>query len=298
MADREMTLALRVRADLGDAARALRGAGRDMTELGRAAGAAERQTARMGESFRRAGAGVGAADTALAGFLGRLTQADALEGRFAAAAAGIESQAQHVARTAGQALAGAFADAEDALGRLAVSGSLNFRALADSILADLARLAVREAVTGPLAAALGGALGGVFGGKGGSAARIFHGGGVVGAGAETARQLPPAVFAAAPRFHGGGVAGLRADEVPAVLRRGEEVLTAADPRHARNMRAGPAPEVQIVIENRGAPQTARAGEPRFDGRRWVIAVVTEDIDEGGAVARAVERGFGARPAVA
>ena len=32
--------------------------------------------------------------------------------------------------------------------------------------------------------------------------------------------------------------GLRPDEVPAVLRRGEEVLTEADPRHRANAAAG------------------------------------------------------------
>jgi hypothetical protein len=35
------------------------------------------------------------------------------------------------------------------------------------------------------------------------------------------------IFAGAPRFHGGG-------EVPAILKPGEEVLTANDPRHVRN----------------------------------------------------------------
>ena len=32
-------------------------------------------------------------------------------------------------------------------------------------------------------------------------------------------------FAAAPRMHSGGVAGLRHDEVPAILQRGEMVLS-------------------------------------------------------------------------
>jgi hypothetical protein len=36
------------------------------------------------------------------------------------------------------------------------------------------------------------------------------------------------------RYHTGGIAGLKADEVPAVLKRGEEVLTQADPRHRDN----------------------------------------------------------------
>lgn len=40
------------------------------------------------------------------------------------------------------------------------------------------------------------------------------------------------------RYHTGGIAGLAPDEVPAVLRKGEEVLTEADPRHRDNYEAG------------------------------------------------------------
>ena len=62
---------------------------------------------------------------------------------------------------------------------------------------------------------------------------LFHQGGVVGAGGST-RMASPFAFAGAPRYHGGGIAGLAADEMPAILRRGEEVLTAGDPRHRSN----------------------------------------------------------------
>ncbi|NEJ83178.1 hypothetical protein GR268_42630, partial [Rhizobium leguminosarum] len=36
------------------------------------------------------------------------------------------------------------------------------------------------------------------------------------------------------RYHTGGIAGLRPDEVPAVLKKNEEVLTEQDPRHRFN----------------------------------------------------------------
>jgi hypothetical protein len=42
------------------------------------------------------------------------------------------------------------------------------------------------------------------------------------------------LFEDAERYHSGGIAGLAPDEVPAILRRGEEVLTQADPRHRDN----------------------------------------------------------------
>ena len=65
------------------------------------------------------------------------------------------------------------------------------------------------------------------------AGAFFHQGGVVGAGG-VPRRVPALAFAGAPRLHEGGVLGLRSNEVPAVLERGEEVLTRDDPRHQRN----------------------------------------------------------------
>ncbi|SIR12782.1 hypothetical protein SAMN05421641_12631 [Paracoccus thiocyanatus] len=38
-------------------------------------------------------------------------------------------------------------------------------------------------------------------------------------------MVPAMAFASAPRMHGGGMAGLRHDEVPAILQRGERVLS-------------------------------------------------------------------------
>ncbi len=62
---------------------------------------------------------------------------------------------------------------------------------------------------------------------------FFHDGGVVGTGG-IGRLVPAAAFADAPRMHSGGVMGLRADERPAILQLGEEVLTRGDPRHRMN----------------------------------------------------------------
>jgi tape measure domain-containing protein len=77
-------------------------------------------------------------------------------------------------------------------------------------------------------------------GKGGNVSGImglltsfFHSGGIVGSTAPQ-RSVSPAAFLAAPRYHSGGLAGLKADEVPAILQRGEEVLTRDDPRHRFN----------------------------------------------------------------
>lgn len=63
-----------------------------------------------------------------------------------------------------------------------------------------------------------------------------HTGGLAGAVGGIRRWVPPAIFDGAPRYHGGGIAGLAPDEVPAILQRGEEVLTRNDPRHRDNQR--------------------------------------------------------------
>jgi hypothetical protein len=97
----------------------------------------------------------------------------------------------------------------------------------------------------------GGLLGAAFSGLSSSFAGLFHSGGVVGSGSHTVAVSPlvfagaaryhsggvvgggggaavsvnPNLFFAAPRFHGGGFPGLKADEVPAILQRGELVIS-------------------------------------------------------------------------
>lgn len=69
---------------------------------------------------------------------------------------------------------------------------------------------------------------------GASAAAFAHTGGVIGSTPLRRKSMSPAVFRNAIRYHTGGVAGLAPDEVPTILRKGEEVLTANDPRHRAN----------------------------------------------------------------
>lgn len=61
-----------------------------------------------------------------------------------------------------------------------------------------------------------------------------HAGGIVGSSTLMTRNVSPLAFAGAPRFHSGGMIGLVKDEVPIIAKRGEEVLTRDDPRHALN----------------------------------------------------------------
>jgi lambda family phage tail tape measure protein len=130
------------------------------------------------------------------------------------------SKARDIGADIGQSLVGAFRSAEDAVAEFVKSGKLDFRDLVTSLIADLARLAARRFILGPMASALGG----VLGGAGGLFANVLHAGGIVG-GPAPSRMAPVMAFAGAPRMHGGGWAGLRPDEVPAILQRGERVLS-------------------------------------------------------------------------
>jgi hypothetical protein len=68
----------------------------------------------------------------------------------------------------------------------------------------------------------------------GGGVAVHHAGGIAGAGGGERRNVGAAWFAGAMRYHTGGIAGLAPDEVPAILRRGEEVLTTGDSRHRAN----------------------------------------------------------------
>ena len=119
-----------------------------------------------------------------------------------------------------QAFANAFSGAEDSLVGFISSGKLEFRGLADSILADVARTTVRQTITAPLA----GALRSAFAGDG--LLGLFHQGGIAGERPPDARNADAGIFDHAPRYHGGGFAGsgLLPDEVPIIARRGELVV--------------------------------------------------------------------------
>ena len=151
------------------------------------------------------------------------------------------AKAQDMGTQIGSSLVGAFQSAENAIGDFVKSGKASVSDLATSILADFAKIGARRFLLGPLAGAFGGALGGM--GAGGIMASILHSGGVVGS-AGTGRMVPAMAFANAPRMHSGGWAGLRSDEVPAILQRGERVLSRRE--------AGGAGGVTVNIQARDA----------------------------------------------
>ncbi|MEO5375994.1 MAG: hypothetical protein H7840_17350 [Alphaproteobacteria bacterium] len=162
-----------------------------------------------------------------------------------------------------------------------------FKDMATSIMSDLTRMTVRQAITNPLAGMLGldqgggsgtGLIGSLFGNNSGSgwltdligSFGLFHEGGVVtearlrhdvGMPAAASVTAPFSLFAAAPRYHGGGVVtearlrhdvGLGPDEVPIIARKGERVLT-----EAQQARTGSSPDRPVnVVMNITTPDAA------------------------------------------
>ena len=103
---------------------------------------------------------------------------------------------------------------------------------AQGFVQSMAQIAARMLAT-QLVMKLFKGMGGIGGGEGNMLGGLFHTGGIVGQQA-TFKPLPAFAFVGAPRYKTGGIAGLSPDEVPAILHKGEEVLTQSDPRHRNN----------------------------------------------------------------
>ena len=192
--------------------------------------------------------GAGAAGTAACN--ATAAGAEAAKPGWAAVTAALSdyaSKAKDIWADVGQAIVGAFQSAEDAVGEFVKTGKLNFGDLVTSILADLAKLAVRKSVLGPIADMLSGALGGI----GGIFAPVLHSGGMVGS-TTSSRMIPALAFSGAPRMHSGGWAGLRPDEVPAILQKGERVLSRRELASQGGQAGGGGQNIAVTINARDA----------------------------------------------
>ena len=230
-----------------------------------------------------------AADAEAAAAERRLRDATDLGSGIERAIADLSDELTDFASLSERAVGNAFRGMEDALVQLVSTGKASFDDLAQSIIADLARIAIRAQITLPLFQSLSSlfsspdyaALAGVDGGHFG--ADELHGGGIVGAQRNPYRDVPIALFHGAPYLHGGGIAGLRDDEIPAILQRGEGVFT---PEQMRVLGAGHQPtRIEVHISNRGMPKEVQQAAPHIDGEGWVIDVVMDDIARGGPLGR-------------
>jgi len=124
-----------------------------------------------------------------------------------------------------------------------------FRKIASDFLMQIAQMILKQALLNAMTAAFGApnpngsgslggiimsAVGGALGGGSGTTA-VLHDGGIAGsAGGVSRGGVSNSIFASARRFHSGGLPGLDSTEVPAILQKGEEVLTRNDPRNILN----------------------------------------------------------------
>lgn len=156
-------------------------------------------------------------------------------------------------------------------------GDIVLNTIAD-ILIQLAQMIIMQQIFNALknASESGGTWGKIFGAIAGY---LQHGGGVVGQGTKRRGNIPSYVFEAAPRYHSGGVAGMAPDEVGAVLKRNEEVLTEDDPRHRFNggLNGQAQPNVELQVNNMiDSGSVVAAGNNTRAGRQSIFNVIKAD----------------------
>ena len=147
----------------------------------------------------------------------------------------------------------------------------------------------------------GGILSTLLSNFGGFVSNIFGGilkfvGSIFGLGFASGGLVHRAGGGAIPQLASGG--GLR-DRVPALLEPGEFVLRRAaankigmsnlQQMNATGQTGGGAPVINIV--NEGTAKTAEASQPRFDGEKYVIDVITRDLQNNGPIRRSLRGGL-------
>lgn len=185
---------------------------------------------------------------------------------------------------------------EDAWVQLATTGKLSIGDLGRAIQVEAARAAFKQftLMLFKLAGSYFGSrdvLAGseVYGG-------LLHGGGVVGRESPAAlRAMPSSTWAAAPRLHNGYLAP---DEYPAILQRGESVLT---PGQMGQLAPAGQGNVQVTLINQsGTPLQASAQTRPGGGVEVMLTAIKEsiagDIGAGaGPIPRALQARYGMRP---
>ncbi len=199
-------------------------------------------------------------------------------------------------KEAAQALERAFRgfgnEATRAIVEFAKTGELSVGSMVDSILTDLARLAVQRKIMDPLLKAFDAVLGNLsFSGIGkvtGTSslsnigvettfAGVAHRGGI-GAYLADGRQVSAALFDNAPRFHRGRLPGLADFEMPAIIRKDEGVFT------PEQMRAMGSPNIVVNIQMRnesGTPLQGQVTGVRQQGNQQFIQMtIKQAVNDG------------------
>jgi tape measure domain-containing protein len=150
--------------------------------------------------------------------------------------------------------------------------------IGEAILQAILLQAIMNAINGTSGGFAKAALGAVSGAQG-------HTGGVVGSAAigsgNSIRQVSAAVFAAADRYHEGGLPGLKPNEVPAILKKREEVLTEDDPRNVLNGGGNSAmpgaPQDVTIINQLDSGDIVETGLGKARGKKAIFNAIAGDV---------------------
>lgn len=239
------------------------------------------------------------------------------------------NEAMNLAKGIEGAWTSGFQGMEDALVKFTMTGKLSFQDMANSIISDLMRIAIRSSITGPLASGLGS----MFSGWGGGSSPIttpgftnanlsgsiwgsgFHSGGVVGVDSPTfTRAVSAYDYLHAPRFHSGG-GFFKRDEYPAILQYGERVLNRQETAayNAREWagrdvmgRSGAAaqatPQVFVSIQNNTGAEVSQETRTDNMGRKNIRVIIgdaaaSQMVTAGSSLDKATRARFGIQPQV-
>ena len=180
------------------------------------------------------------------------------------------------------AMTGALSGLETSLTNFVQTGKMSFKDLANSIVEDLIRIAIRASITGPLAQAMGGMMGGMFttqamGGVWQGGVQKFATGGLV---------VRPTFFGTSSGMGVMGEAGPEA--IMPLARTGSGhlgVRTAGGGQQQVNVAVN-------VINQTGQPVNAKTGGMQFDGKQFIISTILENVQNNGPL-RGLMAGGGA-----
>lgn len=173
---------------------------------------------------------------------------------------------------------GIFQGMENAMVNFVKTGKMSFKDLANSIIEDLIRIAIKASITGPLTSAIGGInWGSMFSGSSAPQSGYGMSGGLL-ATAAGGYDIPAGINPVTQ------------------LHEREMVLPAQYADVIRSMAGGgsSAPSVIVNIENKtGQQMTAKQGGMQFDGKQFVISTIVENVENNG-VLRGMMAGAGTR----
>jgi lambda family phage tail tape measure protein len=185
-----------------------------------------------------------------------------------------------VFKTVEDAVSKSFKSMEDSLTNFVMTGKLDFKSLANSMIADMVRIAIQQSVTKPLAAAAASFLPSIFGVKS-AQGNVFNSAGLSAYSNQIVSQ--PTVF---PFAHGIGLMGEAGPEAIMPLKRG--------PDGNLGVRAsGGSSNVTVNVINNAQGTKATARESTDGSGNRMIEVFIEQVK--GAIAGDISRGSGSVP---